>query len=57
MYEHIEFMIDGIGPQTILGPEEYENADTLCHLGYLIFVSLREGNDYMAPEWQQMYSI
>jgi hypothetical protein len=42
MHEQIEFMIDGIGPRTILSPKEYNNADSLQHLGYLIFISLRE---------------
>jgi hypothetical protein len=29
MHEQIEFMINGIGPCTILGTKEYDNADTL----------------------------
>jgi hypothetical protein len=40
MHEQIKFIIDGIGSRTILGPKEYDNADTLQHLGYLIFISL-----------------
>jgi hypothetical protein len=30
----------GIGPRTLLGQEEYENSDTFCHLGFLIFTAL-----------------
>jgi hypothetical protein len=29
MHKQIEFMINGIGPCTILGPKEYDNAGTL----------------------------
>jgi hypothetical protein len=38
--ERLEFLIEGVGPRTLLGPEEYENSDTFRHLGFLIFFSL-----------------
>jgi hypothetical protein len=38
--ERLEFLIKGVDPHTLLGQEEYENTDTLCHLGYLIFFAL-----------------
>jgi hypothetical protein len=39
--ERLEFLIEGVGPRTLLGPEEYENSDTFRHLGFLIFFALR----------------
>jgi len=39
--ECLKFLIEGVGPRTLLGPEEYENSDTFCHLGFLIFFALR----------------
>jgi hypothetical protein len=40
--EHLTFLIDGIGPRTILGDKEYDNIDTCRHLGYLIFQAFKE---------------
>jgi hypothetical protein len=34
--ENLTFLIDGIGPRTILGNNEYDNVDTCRHLGFLI---------------------
>jgi hypothetical protein len=39
--EHLEFLIEGVGPCTLLGHEEYDNADTYQHFGYLLFITLR----------------
>jgi hypothetical protein len=41
MNERLEFLIEGIGPRSLLGQEEYENSDTFRHLGFLIFFALR----------------
>ena len=42
MNERLEFLIDGVGPRTLLGPEEYDNTDSYRHLGYLLFIALRD---------------
>jgi hypothetical protein len=42
MNERLAFLIDGVGPRTLLGPEEWDNTDSYRHLGYLIFIALRE---------------
>ena len=41
MNERLEFLIEGIGPRSLLGQEEHENSDTFRHLGFLIFFALR----------------
>ena len=42
MNERLEFLIDGVGPRTILGPNEWDNTDTYRHLGYLILIALKD---------------
>jgi hypothetical protein len=39
--ECLEFLIEGVGPRTLLSQEEYKNTDTFRHLGFLIFFALR----------------
>ena len=39
--ERLEFLIQGVGPRTLLGQKKYENTDTFRHLGFLIFFALR----------------
>jgi len=40
--ENLTFLIDGIGPRTILGDKEYDNVDTCRHLGFLIYQAFKE---------------
>jgi hypothetical protein len=40
--ENLTFLIDGIGPRTILGNNEYDNVDTCRHLGFLIYQAFKE---------------